>query len=355
MSRPAEPCGSPGEEPLVCGDRGGRGCPGPPKLSEENLRKRSCLFVFCILGVCYCTMLTFFFCVLLLIPPAIGVCQVCFGEAACVGCTGDMASCPWVKGISDNASVVTAIVTGTVTTSVLSIGKLLPQRFRKLFPRSILDLIATIYRKPKNGVEYDPSGKNLTDLMSAVKSGCISKSEVLLYITRQMDALEETDPLYETKFKRFHLHFTTIKDLTGGLASNDGTQSVEMYVLAKLSGLLCRDRDMAVVLDSEGYNEGEAGPSSSSSSSPSSSATCQPEPQRASLSCECQPPGVTAASLTPHSHLALHSLPPLPILCTKLSSEPFFLRSRRRSTREQHILRLRGVARTSPYTGGPGC
>ena len=125
-------------------------------------------------------MLTFLFCVLLLIPPAMGVCQVCFGEAACVGCTGDMTTCPWVKGISDNAKVVTAILTGTVTTSVISIGKLLPQRFRKLFPRTVLDLIATIYNKPKNGAEFDPSGKTLKNLISAVKSGCISKSEVIL-------------------------------------------------------------------------------------------------------------------------------------------------------------------------------
>ena len=79
-------------------------------------------------------MLTLLFCVLLLIPPAMGVCQVCFGEATAVGCTGNMDTCPWVTGISDNAKVVTSILAGTVTTSVISIGKLLPQRFRKLFP-----------------------------------------------------------------------------------------------------------------------------------------------------------------------------------------------------------------------------
>ena len=179
------------------------------------------------------------------------VCQVCFGEAASVGCTGDMSTCPWVTGISENAKVVTAILAGTVTSSVISIGKLLPQRFRKLFPRAVLDLIATIYCKPKNGAEFDPSGKTLKQLMSAIKSGCISKAEVLLHVTELMDALNETDALYETKFKKLHMQYTTIKDLPDSMASNDGTQSVYLFVLAKLSGLICKDKDQAVVLDAE--------------------------------------------------------------------------------------------------------
>ena len=153
-------------------DRGEGGCPGPPNSVEENLR--ACFVsefcpVFSV--VCYCTMPTFLFGVLLLVPPAMGVCQICFGQGATDGCGGSSNTCPWTTGISDNAAVVTAIVAGVVTKKVISIGKLLPQRFRKLFPRSVLDLISTIYHKPKNGAEFDPTGQPLKVLVREIKAG----------------------------------------------------------------------------------------------------------------------------------------------------------------------------------------
>ena len=120
VSCSAVPCGSAG------GRSSGAGRGGAP-LRRSSTKRSFERFVICIClysRCCYCTMLTFLFCVLLLIPPAMSVCQVCFGEAASVGCTGDMSTCPWVTGISENAKVVTAILAGTVTSSVISIGKL---------------------------------------------------------------------------------------------------------------------------------------------------------------------------------------------------------------------------------------
>ena len=163
-------------------------------------------------------MLTFLFCVLLLIPPVCGVCQTCFGQGASDGCGGSTSTCPWNTGISDNAAVVAAIVAGTAATKVISIGKLLPQRFRKLFPRSVLDLISTIYHKPKNGVEFDPTGKPLKVLVREIKAGSISKSEVMLYINDCMDQLDDKDENYEINFKKLLLQHSTIKDLPDSLA-----------------------------------------------------------------------------------------------------------------------------------------
>ena len=216
-------------------------------------------------------MLSILFSVLLLIPPAMGVCQFCFGEASVLGCTGDMSTCPWKVGISKNAATVSAIVGGTATTAIIAIGKLLPQRFRKLFPRGVLDVITTILSKPKNGVEFDPEGKNMREVVGAIKAGRYSKSEAMIHWTERMDELDSDDESYDTKFKKLQNQFCSIRDLPNNFASEDGNHSVYLYVLAKLSGLICKGKDMAIILDTCGYCDVEDGNPSSSSASSSSS------------------------------------------------------------------------------------
>ena len=89
-------------------------------------------------------MLSILFCVLLLVPTAFSVCQVCFGEATSIGCKGDATNCPWTTGITQNAEVVASIIGGTAASAVITIASLLPSRFRKVFPRSVLDVIVEI-------------------------------------------------------------------------------------------------------------------------------------------------------------------------------------------------------------------
>ena len=215
-------------------------------------------------------MLAILFSVLLLIPPAMGVCQFCFGEGD--GCTGDTATCPWKKGISDNATVVSAIIGGIATKAAISIGKLLPHRFRKLFPRGALDVIATILSKPRNGVDFDPEGKNMREVVGAIRAGCYTKSEAMLHWTERMDELDSDDEDHEFKFKKLQNQFCSIRDLPNNFASEDSNHSVYLYVLARLSGLICKGKDMAIVLETCGYCDDDGGnPSSSSSSSSSSS------------------------------------------------------------------------------------
>ena len=110
------------------------------------------------------------FSVLLLVPSTAAVCQLCFGEAASLGCKGAVDSCPWGVGIKENAALVATIVAGTTASTVFSIASLLPIRFRRLFPRNIMDIIASIYGKPKVGAQFDPDKKSLTQVLSAIRS-----------------------------------------------------------------------------------------------------------------------------------------------------------------------------------------
>ena len=159
-------------------------------------------------------MLTILFSVLLLIPPAIGVCQICFGEATAYGCPGDdNTKCPWVTGISSNATLVAAIAAGTATTATFAISTLLPLRFRRLFPRNVLDILATIYSRPKNGAEFNPINKSLKEVASAIRSGSYSKNEAVLFWASKLDDLDEGDDSYELQLKKISSQLQALRDL----------------------------------------------------------------------------------------------------------------------------------------------
>ena len=129
-------------------DRGwGPRSPGACALRSRSEKLREPLFLahFCVsvsVVCCYCTMLSItfvLFSVLLLVPSAVAVCQHCFGEAASLGCKDD-GNCPWVTGIADNASMIQKIVAGTATAATFKVATLLPNRFRRLFPRNVLEV-----------------------------------------------------------------------------------------------------------------------------------------------------------------------------------------------------------------------
>ena len=71
------------------------------------------------------------FSVLLLVPSVLATCQHCFGEA--VGCRPGENTCPWITGISDNATAVASIIAGAAAATTLKVatGTLLPTRFRR--------------------------------------------------------------------------------------------------------------------------------------------------------------------------------------------------------------------------------
>merc|ERR1712185_215410 len=213
-----------------------------------------------------------FFCVLLL-PSTFAVCQYCFGEAGSFGCTGSANTCPWKTGIAANTQIVTAIVAGTAT-AAFSITKLLPFRFRALFPRQVLDIISNIYAKPRNGDEFDPRGKSLTQVTDAISAGQYTKQEAARFWVGKMDDLDQSAENYDNRVKVLSSQLSIIRDTPNGSSANSSPLvSVYLFVLAKLSTIHCKSRDMAVVLDAcMACDDDPGGPaSSSSSSSPSSS------------------------------------------------------------------------------------
>ena len=91
---------------------------------------------------------SFHFCVLLLLlislPGSFSVCISCYGLAQ--GCPGDGSPCPWATGVAANIAAITAAVGGA-----LSVSKLLPPKFARLFPRAVLDGVSALVVRSKGG------------------------------------------------------------------------------------------------------------------------------------------------------------------------------------------------------------
>jgi hypothetical protein len=176
------------------------------------------------------------FSVLLLVPSVLATCQHCFGEA--VGCRPGETTCPWVTGISDNATAVATIIAGVAGATTLKVATLLPTRFRRLFTRNVLDTITNIIARPRSGAEFDSDGKTLNQD-------------------------------YDTQFKKLNAQLSVIKDLPNDSPISQGNDNVYLFVLAKLSSVICKDKDLTVALDVCGDVDTTNGSSSSSSSSSS--------------------------------------------------------------------------------------
>ena len=212
------------------------------------------------------------FSVLLLIVPVQCVCKFCYGGATSYGCDGSGNNCPWNEGVTSNTAAVAALIGGTAVATAVSVSKLLPLRFRSIFSRSTLDCITAILSRPKNGVEFDPAGKTIVQLVSAVKSGQYSKMEAILHLTNEMNDVDDSADHAEAKMKKYSNNLQLLRDLPNVLTSGQATRGVYLFLLAKLSAIVCTTKDLTVTLDACMDCEPEAvGGSSSSSSATTSS------------------------------------------------------------------------------------
>ena len=207
------------------------------------------------------------FSVLLLVPSVLATCQHCFGEA--IGCRPGETTCPWVTGISDNATAVATIIAGVAGATTLKVATLLPTRFRRLFTRNVLDTITNIIARPRSGAEFDSDGKTLNQVIGAIKARAFTKHEAMLAWVGRMDDLNDEDDDYDTQFKKLNAQLSVIKDLPNDSPISQGNDNVYLFVLAKLSSVICKDKDLTVALDVCGDVDTTNGSSSSSSSSSS--------------------------------------------------------------------------------------
>ena len=212
-----------------------------------------------------------------LVNVVYGVCYQCHGKATAEGCTGDAATCPWVTGVSAN----TAVIAGTGTAVTLVLSKLLPVRWLRLFTPDVLKCIVNIAKHPTNkGTPIDlstKSGKEVLDLYTsggAKLNDCIARIMDLIEIetTSLGTATDTTRPGIEAKLKLLSARMDALKTATPDKELTTSTgylDGVFMYILAKLSSIVCggrnEDFNLCIQCDEDGDGPGRGSSSSSSS------------------------------------------------------------------------------------------
>ena len=74
---------------------------------------------------------------LLFLPTVSGVCTSCFGDEPT--CAGDASTCPWRTVVASNVAAVAG-----ATGALIALEKVLPNKFVRLFSRSVLHTLSTI-------------------------------------------------------------------------------------------------------------------------------------------------------------------------------------------------------------------
>ena len=159
-------------------------------------------------------------------------------------------------------SVAAALVSAAATTKVL-VDKILPPRFVRIFTRQVLQTLSMIYDRPKGGTSYDFTGKTELQIQQAVINGHVSKEEGLQELSSRASAVSMGDTQFAEKLKLFDMHMSVIKTITPGVSSSVGSDGCYLFILAKLSGVVCGNKpvtfDLCVEIDADGDKDGGSG------------------------------------------------------------------------------------------------
>ena len=121
---------------------------------------------------------------LIQLPRAFCVCQVCQGFYD--GCTGapDGKTCLYAAGVKANAVAIAA-----AGTAALSLVGMFRPRVTQVFTTSVLSVLKAYATSPVAGTPFSFDGKSGSELVDAVYAGKVPKVEVISYFARQLDAL----------------------------------------------------------------------------------------------------------------------------------------------------------------------
>ena len=93
---------------------------------------------------------------------------------------GDPTRCPWITEVANNVASIGAAAGGAIV-----IAKVLPAKICRLFPKNVLQTIASLAIKiSSSGTPFDPSGKSEAEVVAAVRAGRFSKSDGVIELGR---------------------------------------------------------------------------------------------------------------------------------------------------------------------------
>ena len=160
------------------------------------------------------------------------VCTSCYGAAS--GCRGNPTTCPWITQVAHNVAAFSAAAGG-----MLVVERLLAPKYVKLFPRMVLQIISSIHCRPKAGAEYDFTSKTNQQIRLAVVNGHADRDQALLHFMDSIDALDPTAPGYKDRVEQLKTALTVLKAVNPSVRSGGITDGAFLYILARLSTVLC--------------------------------------------------------------------------------------------------------------------
>ena len=177
------------------------------------------------------------------VSMADAACENCWGAAH--GCAGTTADCPWVAGVAANAAAVVAAAGGSIVVS-----KILPAKLSNLFPKRVLDTLASVAARVTNGTTFDPEGESASDIVQAVRLSRCSSDDAILALSLKISEIADGDGGAATKIKKLESAIKSVETLAKkGQATSSNSEGAMLFLLARLSRFLCTTRKGAVSFD----------------------------------------------------------------------------------------------------------
>ena len=162
------------------------------------------------------------------------VCTTCFGNAR--GCTGNAATCPWVKDVDGNRL---ALERGNST--AVKTASVLPDYISRLFPPSAIKALVGLSSRPICEVPFDfASNPTMLELVSGVIQNRPPKDDALQYIQRLIGELDPDDSTSPFKLSQYSATIENIRAITPKTVSGTTrTEGARCYILYRCSMGLC--------------------------------------------------------------------------------------------------------------------
>ena len=192
-------------------------------------------------------------------------CYNCYDDPS-TGAPHDTADCPWITGVAANVTALTG-----AAASLLVVDKLLPTKLLRVFPKAVLGTLKAIASRPSNGAAPElTEATTLKAMVAAIQCGSLTKEDVILHLSCLLSDLggEAAD---EVKRKKYKTMLSAVEHVTPRVGSSSAVTGRFVYILARLSSVVCTKSVAKFELCIE--CEPESSSSSSSSSSASSSST----------------------------------------------------------------------------------
>jgi hypothetical protein len=165
---------------------------------------------------------------LMFIVSVEAVCPKCHGWIP--GCTSaDGSDCPGSKDVTANATALTGA-------AAIVVSRLLPLKFLRAFPRTVLETLKAVYTSPAgNGQTFDFAGKSVKEVFQALMAGHVTSEEALVNLQGRMldqDPAADNASIVISQLKETMANIRSIGKTDAHVGRDQSADGPLMYIYA---------------------------------------------------------------------------------------------------------------------------